>query len=83
MDKLSVLLITHRVQRPPSSSFAHHPLAPMFKIKVFNALQTRLGPAKSTSLKTTLQNITPNDNEDVTRSPQYIMLATRTNKRKE
>jgi hypothetical protein len=32
----------------------------MFKIEVFNALQTRFGPSKYTSLKTTLQNATPN-----------------------
>ena len=33
---------------------------PMFKIEVFNALQTRFGPSKYTSLKTTFQNATPN-----------------------
>ena len=32
----------------------------MFKIKVINALQTRIGPSKYTSLKTTLQNAAPN-----------------------
>jgi hypothetical protein len=32
----------------------------MFKIEVFNALQTRFGPSKFTSLKATLQNATPN-----------------------
>ena len=32
----------------------------MFHIEVFNALQTRFGPSKYTSLKTTLQNATPN-----------------------
>ena len=34
--------------------------SPMFKIEVFNAFQTRFGPSKYTSLKTTLQNATPN-----------------------
>ena len=34
----------------------------VFKIEVFNALQMRLGPSKYTSLKTTLQNATPNWN---------------------
>ena len=33
---------------------------PVFKIEVFNALQTLCGPSKCTSLKTTLQNATPN-----------------------
>jgi hypothetical protein len=32
----------------------------MLKIEVFNALQTRFGPSKYTSLKTALQNATPN-----------------------
>ena len=32
----------------------------MFKIEVFNALQTRVGPSKYISLKKTLQNATPN-----------------------
>jgi hypothetical protein len=32
----------------------------MFKIEVFNALQTQLGPSKYTSLKIALQNTTPN-----------------------
>jgi hypothetical protein len=32
----------------------------VFKIEVFNALQTRFGPSIYTSLKTTLQNATPN-----------------------
>ena len=32
----------------------------MFKIEVFNALQMRFGPSKYTSLRTTLQNATPN-----------------------
>jgi hypothetical protein len=31
----------------------------LFKIEVFNAIQTRFGPSKFTSLKTTLQNATP------------------------
>jgi hypothetical protein len=33
---------------------------PVFKIEAFNALQMRFGPSKYTSLKTTLQNATPN-----------------------
>ena len=33
---------------------------PVFKIEVFNALQTRFGPSKYTSLNVTLQNATPN-----------------------
>jgi hypothetical protein len=32
----------------------------MFKTEVFNALQMRFGPSKYMSLKTTLQNATPN-----------------------
>ena len=35
-------------------------ILPMFRIEVFNALQTRFGPSKYTSLKTTLRNTTPN-----------------------
>ena len=66
MDKLSLLLTTHWVQWQPSSSFAHHPLARVFKIEVFDALQMRLGPLKYTYVKTTLQNVTPIENEDVT-----------------
>jgi hypothetical protein len=34
-------------------------LTSVFKIEVFNALQTRFGPSKHTSLKTTFQNATP------------------------
>ena len=33
---------------------------PVFNIEAFNALQTWFGPSKYTSLKTTLQNATPN-----------------------
>ena len=51
----------------------------MFKIEVSNALQTRFGPSKYTSFKTTQPKI---ENEDVTWSPQYNMPATRTNKRR-
>ena len=56
----------------------------VFKIEVFNALQTRFNPSKyTTSLKTTLQNATPNcKNEDLTWSPQCNMPTTRTNKRR-
>ena len=43
----------------------------MFKIEVFNALQIWFGLIKYTSLKTTLQNATPNWNKNVTWSPQY------------
>jgi hypothetical protein len=32
----------------------------VFKIEVFNALQTQFGPSKYTSLNLTLQNATPN-----------------------
>ena len=32
----------------------------LFKIEVFNALQTQFGPLKYTLLQTTLQNATPN-----------------------
>ena len=32
----------------------------MFKIEVFNAFQTRFGPSKYTSLRTTLRNVIPN-----------------------
>jgi hypothetical protein len=32
----------------------------VFKIEVFNALQTRFSPSKYAFLKTTLQNATPN-----------------------
>ena len=32
----------------------------VFKIKVLNAVQMRSGPSKSTFLKTTFQNATPN-----------------------
>jgi hypothetical protein len=38
----------------------------VFWFEVFNALQTQFGPSKYTSLKTTLQNETPIENEDVT-----------------
>jgi hypothetical protein len=38
----------------------------MFKIEVFNALQTRFGPSKYTTLKTTLQIATQIENEAVT-----------------
>ena len=54
----------------------------MFKIEVFNAPTTWFGPSKYTSLKTTLQNAAQIENEDVTWSPQYNTLATRTNKRR-
>ena len=53
----------------------------MFKIEVFNALQTQFGPSKYTSLKTTLQN-TQIKYEDVTYSRPYNLSATRTNKRR-
>ena len=58
----------------------------VFKIEVFNALQTRsFGPSKYTiplSKPSSLQNATHPKlkNEDVTWSPQYNMPATRTNK---
>ena len=45
-------------------------LPSVIKSEVFNALQTRFGTSKYTSLETTLQNATPN--EDVTWSPLYI-----------
>ena len=35
-------------------------LCTLFEIEVFNALPTRFGPSKYTSLKTTLQNTNPN-----------------------
>ena len=37
-----------------------HGLNRMFKIEVFNVLQTRFGASQYTSLKTTLRNATPN-----------------------
>ena len=36
------------------------PLPPVFRIQVFNALQTRFGPSNHTSLQTTLENTIPN-----------------------
>jgi hypothetical protein len=48
---------------------------------MFNALQTRFGPSKYTSLKTTLQTQPQIENkDDVTQSPQYNLRTTRTNK---
>ena len=57
----------------------------MFKIEVFNALHTRFGPSKYTSLKTTLHNTTPRlkmKTLSLTWSPRYDLLVTRTNKRR-
>ena len=55
----------------------------VLKIEGFHALQTRFGPSTYTSLKTTLWNATPKlQNEDVTWSARYNLLATRTNKRR-
>ena len=53
----------------------------MFKVDVYDALQMQFRPSKYASSKTTLQNATPNWNEDITWSPQYSMPTTRTNKR--
>ena len=56
----------------------------MFKIEVFNGLQTRIGPSKCTSLKTQPFKTQPHiEIEDVTWwSPQYNLLVTRTSKRR-
>ena len=54
----------------------------MFKVDVYDALQMQFRPSKYASSKTTLQNATPNWNEDITWSPQYNLLVTRTNKRR-
>ena len=52
----------------------------MFKIEVFNALQMRFGPSKYTSLKTTLQNATPNWKWRCHLKSYFNLPATRTNK---
>ena len=52
----------------------------MFKIEVFIALQTRFKPSKYTSLKTTLQNATPNWKGRCHLKIQYNLPTTRTNK---
>jgi hypothetical protein len=38
----------------------------VFKIEVFNALQTQFGPSKYTSIKLALQSTTQIENEDIT-----------------
>jgi hypothetical protein len=68
---------------PPSSSlWAYHTTRweqldrPVFKIEVFNALQTRFGPSKYTSLKMQLFKTQPQiENEDITGSRQYDIPA--------
>jgi hypothetical protein len=48
----------------------------VFKIEVFNALQTRFGPSKYTSLKMQLFKTQPQiENEDITGSRQYDIPA--------
>ena len=54
----------------------------MFKLGVFNALQTRFGPSKYTSLKTTLQNANPNWKWRHHLKSQFNPPATTTNKRR-
>jgi hypothetical protein len=48
------------IQSPPRDCAMHLDYLAVFKIEVFNALQTRFGPSKYTSIKTALQNATPN-----------------------
>ena len=55
---------------------------PVFKIEVFNALQTWFRPSKYTSLKQPFKTQPQVENEGVTRRPQYNSPATRTNKRR-
>jgi hypothetical protein len=80
-DKLTHTLVPWRQEfRHPTRNKCIYGLVPMFKIKVFNALQTRFGPLKYTSLKTTLQNATPNCKWRRHWSPQHNPPTTRINK---
>ena len=55
-------------------------MSSVFKIEVFDALQTRFGPSQYTSLKYSFKSQPQIENEDVTWSPRYNLPATRTNK---
>ena len=61
-----------------SRQMHHH----VFEIEGFNALQTWFGSSNYTSLKTTLQNATPNWKMKTSlESPRYNLPTTRTNER--
>ena len=51
----------------------------MFKLKVFNALQTRFGPSKYTSINP-FKTQSQIEYEDITWTPQYNLPTTRSNK---
>ena len=56
---------------------------PVFKVEAFNALQHNLAlPSIYASLKTTFQNATQIEDEDITWSAQYNLPAIETDERK-